>query len=271
MGTLDGKVAFITGIARGQGRAHALRLAAEGADIIGVDICANIDSVEAPLASKADLDETVAAVEALGRRIIAQVVDVRDRELLAQTLDDAVAQLGRLDIVIANAGILAIPGPTGDTDPAWDDETAVMINGVYNTVRPAIPHLSAHGDGGSIIITSSTAGLRGLGRGTASTLGYVASKHAVVGMMREWAIALGHLNIRVNTIHPTGVMTPMVVNEAFGRYVQKHGTFETVNHVLPVGSLEAEDVADTVAFLVSDAARYITGQTLSIDAGVNIR
>lgn len=271
MGTLDGKVAFITGVARGQGRAHALRLAAEGADIIGVDICANIDSVASPLATPADLEDTVAAVEALGRRMVAEVVDVRDRDLMATTLDAAVAQLGRLDIVIANAGILTIAGPDGDTDPAWDDETAVMINGVYNTVRPAIDHLTAHGDGGSIIITSSTAGLRALGRGTASTLGYVASKHAVVGMMREWAIALGHHNIRVNTIHPTGVLTPMVMNEAFGKYVTEHGVFETVNHVLPTGSLMPEDIADTVAFLVSDAARYITGQTLSVDAGVNIR
>lgn len=271
MGTLDGKVVFITGVARGQGRAHALRLAAEGADIVGVDICADMETVEAPLATREDLEITRRDVEALGRRMIAEVVDVRDRELLAATLDAAVAELGRLDIVIANAGILTFAGPGGDSDPAWDDSISVMLDGVYNTVRPAIPHLRAHGDGGSIVIVSSTAGLRALGRATAGTLGYVASKHAVVGLMREWAIALGPDRIRVNTIHPTGVLTPMVINESFGHYIAEHGTFETVNHVLPVGSLEPGDVSEMVAFLVSDAGRHITGQTVVIDAGVTIR
>jgi SDR family mycofactocin-dependent oxidoreductase len=275
MGRVEGKVAFISGLARGQGRSHAVRLAEEGADIIGFDICADNPSVEYPLATEADLDETIALVEKEGRRIHAVVADVRDYDAVKQVLDDGVAEFGRLDIVLANAGIMAITGRQRLQRDAYLQGIEVMLNGVFNTVDPAIPHLRAGGRGGSIVITSSTAGLvGGLADGTPGVMGYIASKHGVVGLMRAWANVLAPEGIRVNTIHPTGVNSPMIANEAFGRFVQEFPTIAAnLQNPLPVpnGLLEPSDVSDQVLHLVSDTGRYITGTTYVVDAGFTSR
>ena len=273
MNDLHGKVVVISGVARGQGRCHAVRLAERGADVIGFDICADIASVEAPLATPEDLAETVAMVEKAGGRIVARVQDVRDADGVARVIDEGVAEFGRLDIVLANAGIFPVTGEQAGQRQAWVDAVDTMVHGVYNTVTPSIPHLLAHGDGGSIVITSSTGGLTGF-RGSAESpglLGYVVAKHSQVGMMRAWAGALASAHIRVNTIHPTAVRTPMVVNDATTRQLTAHPHLAaTFANPLPTGDdgmIDAEDVTNQVLHLVSDAGRYITGSTVTVDAG----
>jgi SDR family mycofactocin-dependent oxidoreductase len=271
MGRVEGKVALISGLARGQGRSHAVRLAEEGADIIGFDVCADDPWVEYPLATRDDLDETVKLVEKTGRRIHAEVADVRDTEAVAKVIDDGVAQFGRLDIVLANAGIMAITGEQRLHREAYIAGIDVMLNGVYDTVNLAIPHIRAGGRGGAIVITSSTAGLYGgMADGNPGVMGYIASKHGVVGLMRAWANALAPERIRVNTVHPTGVNTPMITNEAFGQFVQEFPTIAAnLQNPLPVenGLIEPEDVTNTILHLVSDTGRYITGSTVLVDAG----
>jgi SDR family mycofactocin-dependent oxidoreductase len=275
MGLADGKVAFISGVARGQGRSHAVRLAEEGADIIGFDVCANDEAVEYPLATPDDLQETADLIEKFGRTALLSVADVRDQEAVKQVVDNGVAELGRLDIVLANAGVMAITGEHRLRREAYLAGIDIMLNGVFNTVDAAIPHLKSGGRGGSIVITSSTAGLvGGLADGSPGVLGYIASKHGVVGLMRAWANVLAPENIRVNTIHPTGVNSPMIANEAFGRFVQEYPTIaENLQNPLPVpnGLLEPEDVTDSIMHLVSDAGRYITGTTFVMDAGFTNR
>lgn len=271
MGRLDDKVAFISGVARGQGRAHAVRLAEEGADIIGFDICADDPAVEYPLATPQDLEETRTLIEKFGRTALLEVADVRDAGAVQKIVDDGVAQLGRLDIVLANAGVMAITGEHRLRREAYLAGIDIMLNGVFNTVVPALPHLRAGGRGGAIVITSSTAGLvGGLADGTPGAMGYIASKHGVVGLMRAWANVLAPENIRVNTLHPTGVNSPMIANEAFGRFVQEFPSIAAnLQNPLPVpnGLLEPEDVTEQVLHLVSDSGRYITGTTVVVDAG----
>lgn len=265
---LAGKVAFITGAARGQGRAEALRLAADGADIIAIDLCDQIESVPYPLATPDDLAATVTLVEDAGGRIVATQADVRDEQALRAALQAGVDQLGRLDIVVANAGIAPMQsGPDG-----WRDVIDVNLTGVHNTVEAAIPIMVAQGDGGSIVLISSAAGLIGVGGGDRGSLGYTAAKHGVVGLMRAYANFLAPHSIRVNTIHPTGVDTPMINNE-FTRGWLKHIAEELnaptdFSNALPVQVIQSEDVANAVAWLVSDQARYITGVTLPVDAGI---
>jgi len=270
---LEEKVAFITGAARGQGRAHALRLADEGADVIAVDICRQLDSVEYKMSTPEDLEETGRLVTEKGRRIVTCQADVRNFDEMKQALDKGLAELGRLDIVVANAGILPAVGEQAKTLQAWRDAVDVMLTGVYNTVEPAIPVLKEREDGGSIVIISSTAGLKGLGSGDAGSLGYIAAKHGVVGLMRAWANLLGPYRIRVNTVHPAGCNTPMVVNEAFANHVARVGDEATggFKKVLPVQLIEPSDVAEAVAYLVSESGRYVTGQTLAVDAGFTVR
>ena len=271
MGRVEGKVALISGLARGQGRSHAVRLAEEGADIIGFDICADDPWVEYPLATRDDLDETVKLVEKTGRRIHAEVVDVRNTEAVAKVIEAGVAEFGRLDIVLANAGIMAITGEQRLHREAYIAGIDIMLNGVFDTVNLAIPHIRAGGRGGAIVITSSTAGLvGGLADGNPGVMGYIASKHGVVGLMRAWANALAPEGIRVNTVHPTGVNSPMITNEAFGRFVQEFPTIAAnLQNPLPVenGLIEPEDVTNTILHLVSDTGRYITGSTVMVDAG----
>ena len=262
---LKGKVAFITGAARGQGRAHAVKLAAEGADIIAVDLCAQIASVPYPLATPDDLAQTVELVEDAGARIVARQADVRDRAALKTALAEGIAELGRLDIVIANAGIAPMAG-----DDAWQDVIDVNLTGVYQTVDVAMRPLIKQGDGGSIVLTSSVAGLVGIGAPIAGSLGYVAAKHGIVGLMRTYANFLAPYSIRVNSVHPAGVNTPMIDNEFTRSWLegmaQQQGGPDMTN-ALPVQALEPEDIADAVFWLVSDAARYVTGVALPVDAG----
>ncbi|MGE2727513.1 mycofactocin-coupled SDR family oxidoreductase [Mycolicibacterium pulveris] len=265
MGVLDGKVAFITGAARGQGRAEAVKLASEGADIIAVDICEQIASVPYPLATRDDLAATVKLVEDAGARIVSRQADVRDQAALASALQAGVEELGGLDIVIANAGI----APMQAGADGWRDVIDVNLTGVHHTVEVAIPTLVQQGRGGSIVLTSSVAGLIGVGSDDAGAVGYVAAKHGIVGLMRIYANLLAQHSIRVNSIHPSGVDTPMINNDAtrqwLGSIAEK--TPQEMGNALPVQVLTAEDIADTVAWLVSDSARYITGVALPVDAG----
>ncbi len=201
MGKFDGKVAFITGAARGQGRSHAVRLAQEGADIIAVDICKQMEVVGYPMSSLQDLEQTVKEVEAAGRRIVARQVDVREFEALQQAFDEGMAELGPVGIVLANAGIG--PGGLASDQQQWDDVMGVNLTGVWNTGRVAIPSMIEHGQGGAIVLTSSTGGLAAPGINHAGVLGYTASKHGVIGLMRSWANYLVPHYIRVNSVAPT--------------------------------------------------------------------
>ena len=271
MNSLDGKVAFITGVARGQGRSHAVRLAAEGAHIIGVDICADIASNGYPMASPDELDETIALVEAQGGKMLGSVADVRDFHALHTALTEGVGHFGRLDIVCANAGIASMTFRelTIDEELAmWTDVVDVNLAGAFHTARAAIPHLISGGRGGSIVFTSSTAGLRGFGGMQGGGLGYAASKHGIVGLMRTLANALATHSIRVNTVHPTAVNTMMANNPAMTAFLDNYPDGGPhLQNPMPVGMLEPEDISAAIAYLVSDAAQYVTGVTFPVDAG----
>ena len=272
-GRVEGKVAFISGAARSQGRAHAVRLAREGADIIAVDICKQIDSVQIPLSTPEDLAETADLVKGHNRRIYTAEVDVRDFDALKAAVDAGVEQMGRLDIIVANAGI-GNGGATLDktSEPDWTDMIDVNLGGVWKTVKAGVPHILAGGRGGSIILTSSVGGLKAYPH----TGHYVAAKHGVVGLMRTFAVELGAQNIRVNSVHPTNVNTPLFMNEGtmklFRPDLENPGPDDMkvvgqLMHTLPIGWVEPEDIANAVLFLASDEARYITGVTLPVDGG----
>jgi SDR family mycofactocin-dependent oxidoreductase len=266
-GPLTGKVAFITGAARGQGRAHAVRLAADGASVIAVDLCEQIASVPYPLATPDDLAATVKLVEDTGGRIVARQGDVRERASLSSALQAGLDEFGRLDIVVANAGI----APMQSGDDGWRDVIDVNLTGVYNTIKAAIPTMVKQGTGGSIVLISSAAGLAGVASPDAGSVGYAAAKHGVVGLMRVYANLLAKQSIRVNSIHPTGVETPMINNEFTRGWLAKMAAESdspgSMGNALPVDVLQADDIANAVAWLVSDQARYITGVTLPVDAG----
>ncbi|CUU55079.1 SDR family mycofactocin-dependent oxidoreductase [Parafrankia irregularis] len=267
MGKLDGRVAFITGAARGQGRSHAIRLAEEGADIIAVDICAQLDSVPYPMATPDDLAQTVKAVEGLGRRIVARQADVRDFDALQKAFDEGTAELGPVTIVLANAGI----GPGGQiaAQQQWDDVVAVNLTGVWNTGRVAIPSMIENGQGGAIVLTSSTGGLVGVGIPDVGFLGYTAAKHGVIGLMRSWANYLAEFNIRVTSVAPTTVKTPMAADgdrEAVVGHAPP-ALARALENALPVWAVDPVDVSNAIVWLVSDDARYITGTIIPVDAG----
>jgi SDR family mycofactocin-dependent oxidoreductase len=265
-GKLEGKVAFITGAARGQGRSHAVRLAQEGADIIAVDICRQIDSVPYPMATPEDMAQTAKEVEALDRRIFTRETDVRDAAALEAAFSAGVTELGPVDIVLANAGIA--PMSLHPTAREWQDVIDVNLTGVYNTVQAAIPSMIERGAGGAIVLTSSTAGLNGIGGNTPGGLGYTAAKHGVVGLMRSYANYLAPHNVRVNTVHPTGVRTPMVVNDTMQEFLQADPSMSNaMANALPVDMVEPVDISNAIVWLVSDDARYVTGVTLPVDAG----
>jgi SDR family mycofactocin-dependent oxidoreductase len=271
MGNLDGRVAFITGAARGQGRAHAVRLAAEGADIVAVDICRDIDSMDYPNATPDDLDETIKLVENEGRRIVGYKADVRDADALAQAVDEGIREFGRLDIVIANAGIIRLGGD-GDRRQIFRDIVDVNLIGVWNTVEAALPALIDGGRGGSIVLTSSSAGLKGTGTDRAGGQAYTAAKRGLVGLMQVWANELAQHWIRVNTIHPTGVATGMVMNETMGKLIESGDVaIAAMQNALPIQVLMPEDIAGAVAWLVSDEAKFITGVAWPLDAGFAVR
>ncbi|ADP82144.1 mycofactocin-coupled SDR family oxidoreductase [Pseudofrankia inefficax] len=273
-GRLQGKVAFITGAARGQGRSHALALAREGADIAALDIAEQIETVPYPMSTRADLDETVALVQEAGGRCLPIVADVRDIHAMDGAVKETLAELGRIDIVLANAGILHIAQQGEDLDGAartWADAVGVMMTGVFNTIRVTAQPMIDQGDGGSIVITSSTAGLSGMLDGTGGIAGYTASKHGVIGLMRGYAKLLGRHSIRVNSVHPMGVATPMVMNDQFAQlYADPENAkiLDVAPRLLPINILDAADVSNAIVWLVSDDARAITGITLPVDAGV---
>jgi SDR family mycofactocin-dependent oxidoreductase len=270
MGKLDGKVAFITGVARGQGRSHALRLAGEGADIIGVDICAQIDTVPYPLATPDELAETAKMVEALDRRIYTQIADVRDKVALKAAFEAGVAEIGPVDIVLANAGIghMAIVEPEG----IYQDVLDVNLTGVFNTVEIAIPSMTARGAGGAIVLTGSMGGNNGIGGPSAGGLAYSAAKHALVGLMRNYANQLGPHNIRCNVVHPTGVNTMLIMNDAMRESFAANPELggRLTKRVIDVPYVEPIDISNAMLFLVSDEARYITGVELPVDAGYTV-
>ena len=277
-GRVEGKVAFISGAARGQGRSHAVRLAQEGADIIAVDLAGQVASVPYPMATPEDLDQTVKEVEALDRRIVARQADVRDYAALKSALDEGVTQLGRLDIVCSNAGIASF-GPADELDvTTWRDMIDINLTGMWHTCKAAIPHLVEGGRGGSIVITSSDAGLKGF----PNLAHYVSAKHGVVGLMRTLALELAPHMIRVNSLHPTSVNTDMIQNaptyELFAPDLAKKDRtkerlterFQTMN-ALPIPWVEPVDISSAVLFLASDEARYITGVPLPVDAGFMVK
>jgi SDR family mycofactocin-dependent oxidoreductase len=270
MGRLEGKVAFITGAARGQGRSHAIRLAEEGAAIIALDICDQIPSVFYPMSTKDDLDETRRLVNAAGGRIVTSVADVRDRAALQAAYDAGIDEFGRVDIVLANAGIMPVINQ-GFEEQAWHDAIAVMLTGVWHTLEVTVPGMIERGEGGSIVITSSAAGLSGMGLNTSpGQAAYNAAKHGVVGLMRLYASQLAEHRIRVNTVHPTGLNSPMVANAEYGEFMQTHpdvAASPLYKNPMPVELIESIDISHAIVYLASDEARYVTGVTFPVDAG----
>jgi SDR family mycofactocin-dependent oxidoreductase len=277
VGRVEGKVALISGAARGQGRSHAVRLAQEGADIIAFDICGPIDNMAYPHSTPDDLAETVELVKAQNGRIVAEQVDVRDYDALKALVDSGVEQLGRLDIIVANAGI----GTFGNKlhkipEPIWQDMIDVNLSGVWKTVKAGVPHILAGKRGGSIVMTGSV----GSHKAMAFTGHYIAAKHGVLGLMRSFAVELGQYNIRVNSVHPSQVSTPMTMNEItyklFRPDLENPGPEDfaphsQATHTLPIPWVDASDVSNAVLFLASDEARYITGVSLPVDAGALLK
>ncbi|MCB8910574.1 MULTISPECIES: mycofactocin-coupled SDR family oxidoreductase [Rhodococcus] len=277
-GRVEGKVAFITGAARGQGRSHAIRLAQEGADIIALDICGPIrENAQIEPSTPEDMAETVEAVKSLNRRIVTAEADVRDFDAVKAAVDNGVEQLGRLDIIVANAGIGTGGAMLHETDEFdWREMLDINLSGVWKSIKAGVPHIIAGGNGGSIVLTSSVGGLKAY-----PTMGpYISAKHGIVGMMRTFAVELGQHSIRVNTVHPTNVNTPMFMNEGamkmFRPDLENPGPEDMkaatqFMHVLPVGWVEPEDISNAVLFLASDESRYVTGLTLTVDAGSTLK
>lgn len=280
MNRLSGKVVVVTGAARGQGRSHAVHLADEGADIIALDICADIETNDYPLATEADLQETKDLVEKAGRRVIAAKVDVRDRVHLKKTLDDAVAEMGGLDVIVANAAIC----PLGDGIPTqgFIDSFDVDFIGVVNTVHVGVPHLKA---GGAVIATGSIAGLvpqTRVGEGMQGPGGaaYGLSKRMLREYTKALALTLGPHQIRVNMVHPTNVDTDMLHNLPMYRTfrpdlenpTREEAESSFVNlQVMPVPYVDPADISHAVVYLASDESRYVTGQQLFVDAGAGLK
>jgi SDR family mycofactocin-dependent oxidoreductase len=276
-GRVEGKVAFISGAARGQGRSHAVRLAQEGADIIAIDICGPIDNLAYPHSTPADLAETADLVKVHNRRIVTAQVDVRDYDALKAALDSGVEQLGGLDIIVANAGI----GTFGNKlhkigEKIWQDMIDVNLSGVWHTVKAGVPHIIAGERGGSIVLTGSV----GSHKAMAYTGHYVAAKHGVVGLMRAFGVELGQHRIRVNSVHPSQVNTPMTMNEVTFRLFrpdlenpgpEDFAPFSQMTHMLPVPWVEAADISNAVLFFASDESRYVTGVSLPVDAGALLK
>ena len=273
MGRVQGKVALVTGAARGQGRSHAIRLAEEGADIVAVDICADVASVTYPLGTEADLAETVRQVEQFDRRALARKADVRDLAALEQVVADAMATFGRIDVVVANAGYASMNPLLEVTEEQWNDTMDTLLTGVWKTIRAAVPQMVERGEGGSVILTSSAAGLAGY----ANIGHYTAAKHGVVGLMRALSVEMAPHMIRVNSVHPTTVDTPMVQNPATYQLFTGRADItreEAVSAFMPVNALpipwvEPRDISNAVLYLASDEARYVTGTTMQVDAGAN--
>lgn len=272
MPKLAGKVAFITGAARGQGRSHAIRLAGEGADIIAIDICQTIPTAPGPGPTPADLANTVKAVESLDRRILAAQIDVRDLDAMTGFVAKSVGELGRLDIVLANAGIAGTELTLEMGEQVWQTIIDINLTGVWKTLKASVPHIIAGGRGGAVVITSSLAAVTA----NEHTAHYSAAKSGLISLMRVLAKELAPQQIRVNTVHPTTVATDMILNETTYRHFRPdlenptRADFEerarTLNR-MPVPYIEAADVSNAILFLVSDEGRYVTGSQQLLDAG----
>lgn len=270
MGRVDGKVAFITGAARGQGRSHAVKLAAEGASIIAVDVCGPVKTAPYDMGTRDELEETAHLVEEIGGRIVTRTADVRSLVELQEAVDEGVATFGRLDIVLANAGIATNGLLTEMSEDLWQEMIDINLTGVWKTVRASAKHIIDGGRGGAIVLTSSTAGLKSM-----DNIGhYVAAKHGVTGMTKSLAGELGRYGIRVNSVHPTNVNTPMLMSELHLFRPDLDGptvddTLEPMKgmHLLPQPWVEPQDISDAVLYLVSDEGRFITGSHLTVDLG----
>lgn len=274
MGRMDGKVALVTGAARGQGRSHALRLAEEGAEIVAVDLCEQIASVPYAMSRPDDLQETAKLIEDLDRRVVHQQADVRDSAQLETAVAAGLSEFGHIDVVCANAGIFSYAPTWEMQDDMWDEMLAVNLTGVWRTVKAVLPSMIERGQGGSLVLTSSTAGLCGFG----NMAHYTAAKHGVVGIMRTLVQEVSQYGIRINTVHPTAVDTDMIQNEPMYRLFLPGAAPEDLNrekyaeafgalHALPQPWVEARDISNAVLWLASDEARYVTGQRIAVDLG----
>ncbi len=266
--TLQGRVAVVTGAARGQGRAHAIRLAREGADVIALDICAPVsDSITYPAATPEDLAQTVRAVESEGRKVLAREVDIRDDAAFRQLVADGVEQFGRLDILVANAGVLSWGRVWELTDEQWDTVIGVNLSGTWRTVRAVVPAMIEAGNGGSIVVVSSSAGLKA----TPGNGHYSAAKHGLVALTNTLAIELGEFGIRVNSIHPYSVATPMIEPDLMAQVFAEHPHFVHSFGPMPLqpkGFMAPEEVSDVVAWLAGDGSGTLTGAQIPVDKGV---
>ncbi len=275
-GRLAGRVVLVTGAARGQGRAHCLRAAGEGADVVGFDLCAPVGGTPYGGATEADLAETARAVEALDRRGLFRVADVRDRAAVQAVVEQARAELGEISGVVANAGVVTPASAEALTAMAWQELIDINLTGVWNTVQAALPSLLASGRGSVVLISSANGGIKA----PAHLAHYSAAKHALVGLARSLANELGPRGLRVNTVHPTAVDTDMIQNEStyrlFAPDAASPGRADVAPvfaalHSLPVPWVQPEDVAAATAWLLSDEARMVTGIALPVDAGLSAR
>lgn len=269
------KVAFITGVARGQGRAHAVKLASRGWDVIGIDICADIASMDYPNANEDDLRATVKLVEEAGGSVVAEKGDIRSSEDLRRVLEHGTERFGRVDALLCNAGVIRL-SPGGDREQTWSDIIDVNLTGTWRTIEVVLPAIRSGGRGGSIVITSSTAGLKGMASDKAGAQAYTAAKRGLVGLMQSLANQYASERIRVNTIHPTGVVSGMTQNSAMAALVAQAAqgganAISQMQNALPIEILQPEDIANAVAWLVSDEAHYITGIQFPLDAGFTVR
>jgi SDR family mycofactocin-dependent oxidoreductase len=271
MNRFDGKVAFVTGGARGQGRSHAVRLAAEGADIVVVDVVRQFDSVQYAMSTPDDLAETEKLVREHGREFLGITADVREEEQVTAAVAQAEEQFGHIDLVCANAGILPSTGPHAQQLSAWYDTIATNLSGVFFTLRAVTPGMVARGRGGAIVLTGSTSSFRGVAYKTEMLnpghMAYGAAKSGVLSLMRNYAMALGTKGIRVNTVIPAGVDTPMINNEFFSRDLQADAPPGWMANVMEHGPVQPGDISDAVLFLLSDEAKFITGTALPVDMG----
>jgi SDR family mycofactocin-dependent oxidoreductase len=267
--SLDGRVALITGAARGQGRSHCVVLAEHGAKVVGIDICDQIGSVGYAMATRKDLDETLRQVERVGGEMLALTGDVRSKKDLETTVAAGCDRFGPIDIVVANAGISGLAAEEADPEAGWNDAIDVMLTGVWRTLQATVPQMIEAGRGGAIVITSSSGAMKATSTLSGGGDGYMAAKAGVVGLMRGYAHGLATHSIRVNTIHPAGVNTPMIHNDDLRGYVAAHPhVVSRMQNALPVEALEPEDISQAVLWLVGDSGRYVTGISLPLDAGL---
>ena len=274
MGSLDGRVVFITGAARGQGRSHAVMCAEQGADIVGIDICENLDIVPYALGTEDDLEETGRLVEKTGRTMLTRKADVRDKAALQEAFDAGIAEFGHVDTVLANAGVVLTNADERDASEALRLGLDIMLIGVWNAFQVAVPHMKERGEGGNLIATSSMIALLDLTDGRGGSDAYLMSKVAIVGLVRAYAAMLAPDSIRVNAVAPTNCATPMITdNPALFKVIEENPRMvNAVQTALPdLPLIEPRDVSNTILFLISDAGRAFTGSMLKVDAGMDVR